>query len=241
MSGEPFPPELDPDRSNVILIAGRKGSGKSVHARLIYDSYPFDKLVVDPTGDAEPGPDADEMTPPFPRKFPVDGDGRPRNLHCKVDPGSATYREDMDKAMAMGLFPRDHPCMVWIDEVGEMMTAHSTPPHMRTALMSSRHYGPLSIIMAGPRPMHISPLSISQADRVVIYDLPNPKDVERLADNMGYAPARLKRAVDETEQRNADARKIGDDPFWHLVYDRDSKQLWRMPPVPVVAHRGPPA
>jgi hypothetical protein len=241
VSEQPYPPQLDPDRSNVVLIVGRKGSGKSVHARQLYESYPYDKLVVDPTGDAEPGPGADEMTPPFPKRFPSDDDGRPRNIHAKVDPRSPTYRDDMDRAVAMGLFPRDQPCMVWVDEVGEIMQANSTPPHVRLALMSSRHYGPMSMIMAGPRPMHISPLSISQSDRIVIYDLPNPKDVERLGENMGYSTARLRRAVDTTEIRNADARKIGDEPFWHLVYDRQSKQLWRMPPVPVVAHRGPAA
>lgn len=234
-----YPPELDASRSNVILVVGRKGSGKSVHARLIYDSYPHDKLVIDPTGDAEPGPGAEKIRPPFPKRLKPSDDGRPRNLHLAVDPRSDTYRDDMDRAMSIGLFPKNRPCMVWVDEVGELMQANSTPPHTRLALMSSRHYGPLSLLMCGPRPMHISPLSISQSDRVVIYDLPNPRDVERLAENMGYPPVRLKKAVDDTEKRNADERAAGGEPFWHLVYDRQSKTIWRMPPVPALAHRGP--
>lgn len=239
MAGPAYPPALDPTRSNIILVVGRKGSGKSVHARLIYASYPYDKLVVDPTGDAEPGPDAEVIRPPFPRKFKVDDSGRPRNLHLKVDPRSDTYRDDMDRGLGMGLFPSDRPSMVWVDEVGELMQSNSTPPNTRLALMSSRHYGPMSLLMCGPRPMHISPLSISQADRVVIYDLPNPKDVERLAENMGYPTRKLVDAVDATERRNADERAAGAEPFWHLVFDRQTKQLWRMPPVPALAHRGP--
>jgi hypothetical protein len=239
VAAERFPPQLDPERSNIILIVGRKGSGKSVHARAIYDTYPYDKLVVDPSGDAQPGDDAEEIRPPFPKTLKPADNGKPRNIHARVDPRSDTYRDDMDRAVAMGLWPRDRPAMVWLDEVGEVMQANSTPPHVRLALMSSRHHGPMSLVMAGPRPMHISPLAISQADRLVIYDLPNPHDVDRLAENMGYPPAALRAAVVETRKRNAVERQNGADPFYHLVYDQAAQQMWRMPPVPARTHAGP--
>lgn len=235
----PFPPPLDSDRSNIILIVGRKGSGKSVHARAIYDTYPYDKVVIDPTGDAEPGDDKETLTPPFPRALKPSDDGRPRNIHARVDPKSDTYHDDMDRAVALGLYPSDRPAMVWIDEVGEVMQANRTPPHVRLALMSSRHHGPMSLIMAGPRPMHISPLSISQSDRIVIYDLPNPKDVQRLAENMGYSTPALQKHVIATARRNREEKEAGADPFWHLLFDREQQQLYRMPPVPARAHRGP--
>jgi hypothetical protein len=237
----PWPGPLDPDRSNIILIVGRKGSGKSVHARTIFDSYPYDRIVIDPSGDADPGPGKELLTPPFPSHFPTGDHGERRTIHARVDPQASTYRDDMDRAVAMGLFPSDRRTLVWADEVGELMQANSTPPHTRLALMSSRHYGPMSLVMAGPRPMHISPLSISQADRVVIYDLPNPDDVDRLAKNMGYAPAKLRRAVAVTESRNADERMTGSgDDFWHLVFDGRSRRLYRMPPVPLVEPAGAP-
>lgn len=237
----PFPPVLDPDRSNIINIIGSKGSGKSAHARLIYVSYPYDKLVIDPTGDAEPGPGAEVLTPPFPARFPRSDDGRPRNLHCKVNMSSPTYKDDMDRAVAMGLFPQDLPTMVWVDEAGLIMRANFTPPHVLLALMSSRHYGPMSMMLCGPRSKHLNPLSISQADRIVLYDMPNVKDVELLAENMGFSAPVLRRAVHVTQDRNAAEREAGGTPFWHLVYDRAAKHIWRMPPVPLVAHRGPRA
>jgi ABC-type polysaccharide/polyol phosphate transport system ATPase subunit len=46
---------FDPDRGEFIFISGRKGSGKSVLARRLFDAYPYDKLVIDPTGDVRAG------------------------------------------------------------------------------------------------------------------------------------------------------------------------------------------
>jgi len=216
------PALLDPTLSSLILLVGRKGSGKSVIARNLYRSYPFDKLAVDVNGDAEPGPDAELIRAPLPR-FPIGEDGRPRNLHYRADPGSATYRDDLDRAIGMALYPADLLCMVWLDEIGEVTTGNTTPPHLRRLLMQSRHHGPCSALMCGPRPKDINPLCVSQADRIYIFDLPNPMDRQRLAENMGYPPARLNAELEETLRRGK---------FWHLMYDAATHTMFRMPPVP---------
>lgn len=216
------PALLDPTQSSLILLVGRKGSGKSVIARNLYRSYPFDKLAIDVNGDAEPGVDAELIRAPLPR-FPIDADGRARNLHYRVDPGSATYRDDLDRAIGMALYPADLPCMVWLDEIGEVTTGNTTPPHLRRLLMQSRHHGPCSALMCGPRPKDINPLCVSQADRIYIFDLPNPMDRQRLAENMGYPPARLNAELEETLRRGK---------YWHLMYDAAAHTMFRMPPVP---------
>lgn len=232
------PSELDPRRATLILLVGRKGSGKSVAARLLYSSYPFDKLAIDVNGDAEPGPDAVRLTGQLPSKFPTSDDGAPRNLHYLADPGSATYRDDLDRAVALGLFPQDRYCLVWIDETGEVTTGHATPAHLRRLLMGARHYN-CSALMCCPRPLNIDPLCISQADRIYIYDVPNPRDRDNLAGHMGYPIRRLNDALDEAREINA--REPAAQRFWHLVWDTRLHRMFLMPPVPVVPHAGPPA
>jgi len=217
------PAQLDANKSSLVLLVGRKGEGKSVIARNLYRSYPYDKLAIDVNGDADPGPDAEPLRPPLPWSFPVDQDGRPRNLHYRADPKSATYRDDLDRAIGLALFPQDRRSMVWLDEIGEVTTGNTTPPHLRLLLMQSRHHGPASALMCGPRPMNIDPLCVSQADRIYIFDLPNPADRQRLAENMGYPPARLNAELEETLRRGR---------FWHLVYDAETHTMYRMPPVP---------
>lgn len=217
------PPELDASRSSIILLVGRKGEGKSVIARNLYRSYPFDKVAVDVNGDADPGPDAEPLRAPLPLAFPVDQDGRPRNLHYRADPKSPTYRDDLDRVIGLGLFPANRRSMVWLDEIGEVTTGNMTPPHLRLLLMQSRHYGPASALLCGPRPMNIDPLCVSQSDRIYIFDLPNPADRVRLAENMGYPPARLHAELEETLRRGQ---------YWHLVYDVRTHTMYRMPPVP---------
>lgn len=218
------PGQLDANDSSLILLVGRKKSGKSVIARNLYASYPYDKLAIDVNGDAEPGDDAEPLRAPLPLQFPADQDGRPRNLHYRADPRSATYRDDLDRAIGLVLFPQERRAMVWLDEIGEVTTGNTTPPNLRLLLMQSRHHGPASALMCGPRPMNIDPLAVSQADRIYIFDLPNPADRQRLAENMGYPAARLNAELEETLRRGR---------FWHLLYDAETHRMFRMPPVPV--------
>ena len=79
---EDFPVVLDPTKPMIISAWGRKGSGKSVFNRRIYQSWPFDRLAIDVNGNAEPGPDAERVPLPLTKKFsavsPVLGERRRR-------------------------------------------------------------------------------------------------------------------------------------------------------------------
>jgi hypothetical protein len=224
---------LDPERSTFMLLVGTKGSGKSHHAAWMYRTWPGNKLVLDVTGDAEAGPDAEELRAPLPPKFPRSDDGRPRNLRIRLDRTSPTYQDDLDRAVRMALYPRDDPVLFWADEVAELGDANTTRPHWSVALWEGRHYR-LSILACGPRPQRINPLVVSQADLVAIYRVPNPRDRQRLAENMGYPPARLEAELAETYRRG---------PYWHLLYDArpNPPQLYRMPPLPPLPKPPPEA
>ncbi len=229
---EDFPLAFDdPLKPRIISAFGKKGSGKSVFNREIYTSYPGDKLCVDVNGNAEPGEDAERITD-LPKKWPAGtpelGERRrPRNLHYRADPGSATYREDLDRAIAVALFPQDHPTLVWAGEVGELMPNGKPGPHMRTLLMQNRHYR-VSALFDGPRPVYVDPLVLAQSNLVAVYRLPNPHDRKRIADEIGFPPAEFERACHETWRRG---------PHWFVLWDADRDQLWRCPPLPLAGEQ----
>lgn len=221
---DPF--AIDPDKGAIMLAVGTKGCGKSHFARRLYNAYPHDKLAVDVNGDADPGPSAEkvtDLTTAFPVRHELTGPPKPRNLHYRANPASATYRQDLDKAIGMALRPSDRKCLLWLDEFGEVSQVNRTQPNTRTVLMQSRHYGPVSALFCCPRPMNIDPLAISQADGIAIFNLPNPNDRKRLAENMGLDPAELEEAWVENRRRGKHAFL-----YWH----QPSATLLDCPPLP---------
>jgi hypothetical protein len=226
---------LDPDRSNIISCFGRKGSGKSNAAELIYDSYPHDKAVIDVTGDANPV-GAELITDPLPKAFPrrelTDPD-KPLNLRYRADTMSPTLHEDLDKAVGtFGLFPADRKKLLWVDEVAVLTKANKTGPHLRTLLLGSRHFGPASAIFCGPRPLDIDTLVLAQSDYVFIYDLPAVQDREKVALTIGYPVQKFHQEHDETVRRGE---------FWYLLFVARPgiRGLYRCPPLPQASTAGP--
>lgn len=225
--GLPDTLDLDPHRSTIVGLWGGKGSGKSFAAGRLYRSWPRDKLVIDITGDAEPGEDAERIREPE-RAFPVQYDmDRPhyRNLVYRADPGSATYRDDVDRAVGMALRPGDRPCLLWVDEMGEAFPVNQREraPNMRRLLMASRHYGPASLLMCGPRPKNIDPLALQQSDYIYMFPKINAKDLETIAENIGYPTRELEAAYRANRNR-------GEHAF--LLWCAAEEVLLDCPPLP---------
>lgn len=228
METYPFPP-IDPSGdSQIILAVGRKGSGKSESARTFFRAWPaLDRLIIDVTGDADPGADMDviPLTGTLPERLPKrpeDKKGIPRTFRWIANPKSETFADDCDRAIGLGLYPKDEEILLWVDEAGEVFKAGTTGPHGRTALHQNRHYK-LPMLLCCPRPKGIDPLCVSQADRVLIFDLPHPLDRARIAENIGIPPKILDRELDETKRRGK---------YWFTMYDAADHQLYRCPPLP---------
>lgn len=225
--------DVDPDRSNIILCVGTKGSGKSESGRLIFDGYPYDRVMIDITGDARPDdPLTVPMTAPFPAAMPEPDKeaGQTRTtVWARVDPRSPTLELDQDQALNLGLHPRHRKVLVMVDEFGRMATAARIPANVDLALMSSRHYA-LTLVLCCPRPTRIPTLTIEQADKILIYDTPNSDDRERLAKNMGY-PVRL------FEQHYEATMRRGRHSF--LLWDKRQRLLVGCPPLPLATTHGP--
>jgi len=212
---------LDPDKPSRITIVGANESGKSVLARYFWNTWPYDRGVIDPTGDADAGDDVRDIQPPFPQRFPasIDDDGRRVSLRYVPDAGSPTYLDDMDRFVGMCLRHPWERCLLWDDDVTEVWRVNRTPPNARRALRTSRHHG-LSWLLCGPRPIGVDPLVLAQANWVYVFDLPNPADRRRVADSIGFDPAAFDDAV------------AGLGRFEYLRYDKANKDLAHFPPLP---------
>lgn len=219
---------MDFTKSMFITAWGRKRSGKSVFNREIYRSFPGDKVCIDVNGNAEPGEDAEKVGEPVPTAFPSTAPGlgerrRPRNLHYRAHPASATFRDDLDRAVGLALYPQKHPTLLWAGECGELMPNGKAGPHMRLVLMQNRHYN-VTALFDGPRPVYVNPLTLSQSDLVAVFPLPNPNDRKRIADEIGFPLGEFEKACQDTWRR-------GD--HWFVLWDSNGQKLWACPPLPV--------
>lgn len=213
---------LDPDKGTHVTIVGRKGTGKSVLARRLFDSYPYDRVVLDVTGDirrdfAEEGVPYVKLTAPLPVRLPRGENGQPVTAVFVPDMGDPAALDDLDRALGLAL--ARGRTLVWIDEVGVVTTANKTGPNMRRALHHGRHKQ-LTMLNCGPRPVDIDPLVLAQADETFVFDLPNPRDRERVANSIGWPPKSFDKAV----------RDLGEHEF--LWWSTREKELRHMPALP---------
>lgn len=192
--------DFDPHKGFFTFATGKKGSGKSYLSRRIFDSYPFDRLVIDVTGDVRKDLTADGVDfvdldkDVLPLRFPSDLQGKRVTAVYVPDMGGKESLLDADRAIGLGY--AHGRCLVWLDEIGILAPANAAPPNMKRILHHGRHRQ-LSVLMAGPRPKTVDPLTIAQADHVFMFNTPNPGDRKRIAEEIGWPP----RLLDEAHAR----------------------------------------
>lgn len=226
--------DIDPDRSNIVLIVGTKGEGKSEAARMIFDQWPYDRLVLDVTGDARPSdPATIALAPPFPSQMPLadpEGPSPTRStVWARVSPTSPRYLKEQDEALAMVLYPRHKKTLALVDEYGELATQHKWGGNTKLLIGSSRHYGPVSLVLCCPRPRFIPTATMIQADKVLMFDTPNEEDRVTVWKNAGYPIRKGELKYEETMRRGK---------YHYLLFDKHQKHLFGMPPLPIEAAHG---
>lgn len=189
---------LDLADGRLVTFIGKKRSGKSIMALSFFESFPGDKIVIDVAGDDGPmGAEVLDLkgtVDDLPRSWPDaarDGD-RPMTLRYVPDPGSATYREDMDAVVAMAM--RHGRCCLLIHEMGDLAPSNRTPTHTRRMLRQNRHRRVTGLFCA-PRPQTMDPLVLQQSDVIYTFEVMNPHDRRRIADSIGWDPASFDEAV----------------------------------------------
>jgi len=216
----------DPRRSLYVFCSGKKGSGKSYVCRAWFDSYPYDRLVIDPTHDlrADLRADGVELLELDPAVMPVrlarrEPGEKPRTFILCPDMGDPEAVDVMDRAV--GLAIGRGPILIWLDEAGTCCTANYTPPNLKRVLHHGRH-DDISLLVACPRPINVDPLLIGQADKVYSFKTPVPQDRDRIAANIGYPPAEFSAANARLTVERHD----------YTLYDAATDELWIMPPLP---------
>lgn len=222
-------PLIDPDKGAHVLLVGRKGSGKSHAARVLFDSYPYDSLVLDVTGDLwrdfmdeglqhDPDVRLVKLETPLPARLPgPDEKGRRQIFVLVPDMGDDHALDNLDRAIGLAL--RRGRMLIWFDEVGVIAPAGRTQPNMRRYLHHGRHHQ-ITGLACGPRPIDVDPLVVAQSDHAFIFALANPADRRRVADNIGWEPKTVDAAVHD----------LGEHEFlhWHGL----SGDLTHYPPLP---------
>lgn len=202
-----LPLRLDPKHPLWISIFGMKGSGKSVLAKVYWDSWPYDSLSIDPTGDFDGGEDCETLTDPLPYKLPAHDPERRHRFIYRPDPGKPDYEDNLDRAVGLAFFADKHlPFLLHIDEIAEVTSASKTGSNMRRALHQHRHVN-LTVICCGPRTKDINPLVLSQADYAMFFRMPHELDQDRAAQICGISGVQFATAMRELP------------PFHYLRYD----------------------
>lgn len=225
---------LDPRKSYFITVLGKKGYGKSTIAAWLFDSYPYDRIVVDTTGDVGLKDGWTNIVGALPDRWPIDLDGKRQTLRWVPDPTSATYRDDLDRAVGLAFQhgQRKGHCGLWFEEVHEVAASNRTGPHMRRALRQGRHAN-LTMIVTDIRPITCDPLITAQADFVYCCRLPNPDDRATVAKNIGWD---LKEPIEELDGQTID-QVLGSLPKYEYArYDAGDDELVLFPPLPAPAH-----
>lgn len=185
--------EIDPATGVVMTFLGKKRSGKSKMALLWFETYPYDRVVIDINGTDGPhhasaGEQLIELhgtADTLPTKWPehLREDGKRMTLRFHPDMGSPTFVEDVDAVLGMAY--RTGRVCILIHETGLVAKSSKTPAHMLRILQSNRHRQ-LTVLLCAPRPKTMNTLVVGQADLVYVFELPNRDDRDVVADAIGW-------------------------------------------------------
>jgi energy-coupling factor transporter ATP-binding protein EcfA2 len=228
---------LDPDKGAFVAIFGRKGSGKSELAKSYFRAYPYDRVVIDANGDVDPAGEYTVAVGPGDFDWPTLEEWATRRRDDPELPPWPSLRYEIDytdDALVPGtripqwLFQADQvvkkasllgrPVCIWLDEIGELAPAGRCPGNIRQALHKGRHWQ-ATLLMAGPRPVDVEVLVLSQADLACLFELPHELDRQRIAAHLAIPINELGPLLDNLET------------YGYMVFFAASRTIVIMPPL----------
>jgi hypothetical protein len=214
------PGQLDPDLQTIVSIVGSKGSGKSKYARLLAAGYPYDQVILDLHGLDRPNR-CDEkdsgivsVSEPPPRwpEHQRPEDGGPMTIYYQPDAGSPTLLADMDHLV--GLAYAHGRCLLLVHEWGELARVHQTPPMTRRTISQGRKRQ-VTALLAMHRPFNVDPMTWTQSDVVVMFEVPTARDRKQVVDNIAWqTPPGVNR------ERELELALNELDPYGYLQFDK---------------------
>lgn len=217
--------DLPDDQPLYIVVVGRKGTGKTVLAKMFWDSWEGDRVLVDMTGDVgrdfpDPHTYDLDLVPPhvWPDHLQEPEDTR-LSLRYVPDVGDPDWRELLDQLL--GLCYSHGDLLIWIDDAGLVLEVGKLGPNGKRILQFGRHQD-INLLLTMPRTQTIEVLALSQADVIYSFDLPNVNDRKRLADNIGW------------DARDVDAANAELEDHGYLRAHVRAHELAIFPPLPKV-------
>lgn len=240
---------LNPAKGAFISSFGPKGFGKSEFITRYTIAYPYNGLLMDLTGDVDPG---HTFTRPISQELyylameleglkgqSLEGlaefrakvraawmpEGRPVKYRYMPQFHQDGWLERSD--LFIGLAYLCGRVFIHLDEIDDEAPVNNTPRWTRLALRLGRHEE-LSMGMAGPRPSEISPLVLNQSDLVTIHGQLHELDVKRMAKQLHLKDAELLGLIEELKSYDRDGVEVHE----YIAFVKNTRELLIMPPLP---------
>jgi hypothetical protein len=193
---------IDPDGDPYwIACWGPKHSGKSYFARAYFDTWPYDRICIDPTRDFDPD-----------NRFSTDWAGGPafpelergqervslRYVPNRRDPNwRVTLEQVLWAVVSAGEDGRR--VFLHVDEIKIAYSVGHVSGAGETILNEGRHYG-IFQSTCGPRTKGVDPLTITQADSNCVFGHLHELDAARLAECTSVNKDDLAAIVDHLDE-----------------------------------------
>ena len=200
--------QLDPDGPPIFAaIHGRKGCGKSEFLKQYAKSWPYDALIVDPTKDLD---SESKFTRPWPGgdTWPeYDENDEVGHRHYRIvpnrdDPG---HRAKVDRVLKLA-HEHPEPTFIGIDEGRYLFASDDKIEPGTDVVQNEGRHGPDFLFVANPRAVGIRPIFHTQADWIVLFDVPSEDDLKRVAGPTGMKVDALQSLIKSLEREELGAR-----------------------------------
>lgn len=181
---------LDPDGAPIFCaIHGRKGSGKSEFLRFYARWWPYEALIIDPTGDLDPD---GAFTRPWPGDYDhwpspdEELDARYGHRRFRVVPNrnDPEHRKKVDRLLKLA-YEYPGPVFVGIDEGRYLFASDEKIEPGSDIVQNEGRHGQVFLFVANPRAIGLRPVFHHQADWIVLFGNFSKEDLDRIVGPAG--------------------------------------------------------
>lgn len=211
--------------SDLVLIAGQRGKGKTELARMIAQGQqPVRLIVVDPKGEHFFTESRDgRMVPVTPARSPFELAQAMHGAIVHYVPASFD-RPALEEAFQI-IWETPGPYVLWVDEGSEVSSPSWCPGGLRLCATQGRQ-PEKQLILVTQRLAEIHPVFRSQSDHVfLMVPAPVELDLKAIAGNVRREWTWLDRELGELHAEHGD--------YSHLWYLRDTDEMRRCAPIPL--------
>lgn len=219
--------------SDLVLIAGQRGKGKTELARMIAEAQqPVRLICVDPKGEHSFTELRDgKRVPVTPARTPLELAQAMHGAIVHYIPASFD-RDALEEAFEI-IWETPGPYILWVDEGSEVSSPNWCPPGLRLCATQGR-VPEKQVLMVTQRLAEIHPVFRSQSDHVfLMVPAPVMLDLKAIAGNVRREASWLERELAEVHAASGD--------YSHLWYCRDTDEMRRCAPIPLPSRPVPAA